>query len=71
MGKSIHQAAIIPLRPDHIGWATQAVAESSLKLGYIASLAMTSAMTTISRQDSFDKVWSSANSDAIRPGIPI
>lgn len=37
----------------------QAVAQSSLKLGYIASLAMTSAMTTISRQDLFDKVWSS------------
>lgn len=47
------------LRPYHIGLATQAVAQSSLKLGYIASLAMTSAMTTISRQDLFDKVWSS------------
>ena len=39
--------------------AAQPVAQSSLKLGYIASLAMTSAMTTISRQDLFDKVWSS------------
>jgi hypothetical protein len=39
--------------------AAQPVAQSSLKLGYIASLAMTSAMTTISRQDLLDKVWSS------------
>jgi hypothetical protein len=80
-GKSAHRLTITPSGAHQL--ETQDVAKSSPKLSYITSLATTFAMTTISRQDLFDKVWSVDHSldpeteqrtrylePKVRPGAP-